>query len=132
MFAKRSLSDNTERYQVALFSFQSTGATNIVTVHSVLNRKAYIQKKVRGSNGNYHHCILEDNLACMIYLATYGAVNKTDADIKIYIMHYCCRKYYHSVNIHTDAATFIKSYSFTMNAVLVTLIKIGLLLYKNG
>ena len=40
---------------------QSTGATNIMTVNSVLNGKAYIQKKVKGSEGSYYHCVLEDN-----------------------------------------------------------------------
>ena len=53
VFTKRCLNDKKQPYQIALFSFQSTGATNIMTVNSVLNGKAYIRKKVRGSEGNY-------------------------------------------------------------------------------
>ena len=104
VFEKRCLNVKKEPYQITLFSFQSTGATNIMTVNSVLNGKGYIQKKVRVRNENYHHHILEDNPACTIYLAIYGAVDKIDAAIKRAIMYYCCRKYYHSVGIHTNGS----------------------------
>ena len=40
VFSKRCLNDNLQPYQIALFSFQSTGATNIMTVNSVL--KTYL------------------------------------------------------------------------------------------
>ena len=92
VFAKRCLNDKQQPYQIALFSFQSTGATNIMTVNSVLNGKAYIRKKVRGSEGNYYHRILEDNPARTLYLATYGGVDKIDAAIKRAVMFYRCRK----------------------------------------
>ena len=107
VFAKRYLNNNLEPYQIALFSFKSTDATNIMTVNSILNGKAYIQEKVQGSNEKYYHCIFEDNPARTIYLASYSAVDKTDAVIKRATMYYCCRKYYHYVNVHTKAATLI-------------------------
>ena len=112
VFAKRCLNDKSQPYQIALFSFQSTGAINIMTVNSVLNGKAYIRKKVRGKEGNYYHRVLEDNPARTMYLATYGAVDKIEPAIKRVIMFYCCRKYYYSVNIHTKAATLVSAYSF--------------------
>ena len=110
VFAKRCLNDKSQPYQIALFSYQNTGATNIVTVNSVLNGKSYIRKKVRGSEGNYYHRILEDNPARTMYLATYGAIDKIDDAIKRAAIFYRCTKYYYSVNIHTKAATLVSTY----------------------
>ena len=112
VFAKRCMNDNSQPYQIALLPFQSTGATNIITVNSVLNGKSYIRKKVRGNEGNYYHHILEDNPVRTMYLATYGTVDKIDAAIKRAVMYYNCRKYYDSINIHTKAATLVTTYSF--------------------
>ena len=72
----------------------------------------YIQKKVRGSEQKYYHRVLEDNPARTLYLATYGGVDKIDAAIKRAVMFYCCRKYYHAINIHTKAATLVSAYLF--------------------
>ena len=59
-----------------------------MTVNFVLNGKSYIRKKVRGSEGNYYHCIPEDNPAHTMYFATYGVVDKIDAVIKRAIIYY--------------------------------------------
>ena len=47
VFAKQCLNDNSQPYQIALFSFQSTGATNIMTVNSVLNENITYERRLK-------------------------------------------------------------------------------------
>ena len=47
VFAKRCLNDKKQPYQITLFSFQSTGATNIMTVNSVLNGNLHTKESQR-------------------------------------------------------------------------------------
>ena len=53
VFAKRVVPTSGSTYQIAMFSFQSTGPTNIMTVNSIISGKAYIRTKVRG-RGDCH------------------------------------------------------------------------------
>ena len=99
-------------YNVVLFSFQSTGPTNIITVNSVLDGKGYVRKKVRGHNGNYFQRFLEDNPGRTNYCSMYCGIDNLDAAIKRSKLKYRCRKYYHNINNHTLSMALATAYSF--------------------
>ena len=113
VFAKRVVPPSGIPYQIAMFSFQSTGSTNIMTVNSVLSGKAYIRTKVRGRGERKFVRVLEDNQARTNYLAMYGIIDTIDAAVGRYGIGNAYRswKYYHTPANVSHAFTNDSTYS---------------------
>ena len=86
VFAKRVVGANGNSYQIAMFLFQSTGPTNIMTVNSIVSGKAYIRTKIRGHGEKHYVRVLEDNQARTTYLGMYGIIGTIDAAINRYCL----------------------------------------------
>ena len=112
-FAKRVVPPVGNPYQMAMFSFQSTGPTNIMTVNSVQSGKAYIGTNIRGRGDQKCARILEDNQARTNYLAMYGIIDTIDAAVGRYGIGnaYRCWKYYHTPANACHALTNDSAYS---------------------
>lgn len=68
-------------YRMVLFSFQSTGTTNIMCVNAVSDGRFYVKKKERGRGDDKYVRLIEMNMGRELYLITYGAVDNMDAMI---------------------------------------------------
>ena len=84
VFAKRVVPPVGNPYQMAMFSFQSTGPTNIMTLNSVTSGKAYVRTKIRGRGDRKYTCVLEDNQARTNYLGMYGIIDTIDVAVGRY------------------------------------------------
>jgi len=71
-----------ENYRMVLFSFQSTGATNIMCVNAISDGRFYVKKKERGRRDDKYVRLIEMNMGRELYLLTYGAVDNLDAMIE--------------------------------------------------
>ena len=72
-----------DNYRMVLFSFQSTGTTNIMCVNSVSDGRFYVKRKERGRKDNKYVRLIEMNMGRELYLLTYGAVDNLDALIEM-------------------------------------------------
>ena len=72
-----------DNYRMVLFSFQSTGTTNIMCVNSVSDGRFYVARKERGRKDNKYVRLIEMNMGRELYLLTYGAVDIDNLDAMI-------------------------------------------------
>lgn len=105
-------SDESEEYQRALCSFQSTSSCNIETVNALNSIDVSVRRRERGrsSAGNKRVWGIEMNEAREMYLETYSRIDSIDHLIKNARMSYRSWKYWHSPMIHGKSLAVVTAY----------------------
>ena len=106
IFAIKSSGDSA----IQLSTFQSTGATNFVSVNAVNANTLYVHQKSRGRGIYRRSWGIEMNESRHLYLGSYGIIDTVDHYIKNCNIFYRSWKYWHSGMNHGKGATAIISY----------------------
>jgi hypothetical protein len=95
---------------IQVSSFQSTGATNFVSVNALNQNSVYVHQKARGRGFYKRRWGIEMNEARQLYLNTYGVVDTIDHYINNCKIQYRSWKYWHSTMNHAKALVCTVSY----------------------
>eukprot|EP00041_Stephanoeca_diplocostata_P000001 m.12926 g.12926 ORF g.12926 m.12926 type:complete len:802 (+) comp10001_c0_seq2:461-2866(+) len=92
-------------------SFQSTGATNIVSVNSFPKMYTAKRFKKRGRGKNQRKWQIEWNTARALYLAHYNSIDVVDHLVQNCRLSLVSRKYWHAAKLHCDGLTIAAAFA---------------------
>jgi hypothetical protein len=97
-------------YDIVHTSFQSTSSCNIMSVNSFNSNKNFIEARSRGRKDSKRHYAIEQNMARLLYLNSYGRIDSIDHLIKNCKVKYVSWKYWHSAMNHAKSLAIVAAF----------------------